>query len=100
MRNADLTLSLSLKFEDNPNSVEDSDDSLDSAVSIENEHSDVFNSTGANETLSSEEENHPYVDRIIGKAVPSRKTATEYEAPGYKGEKCLVCRGKLNVKSK
>ena len=82
------------------NSVEDSDDSLDSAVSIENEHSDVFNSTGANETLSSEEENHPYVDRIIGKAVPSGKTATEYEAPEYKGKKCLVCKGKFNVKSK
>ena len=80
--------------------MEDSDDSFTSAVGIDEEHSDVFNSTGANETLSSEEENHPYVNRIIGKAALGGKKAKEHDVPEYKGKKCLVCRGKFNVKSK
>ena len=50
-------------------SIEDSDDDFSGAAGIEEDHSDVFNSTGANETLSSEEGNHPYIGRLIGKAV-------------------------------
>jgi hypothetical protein len=61
--------------------------------------SDRFNSTGANATLSSEEEDHPYKDRRIGKAFGGKKVV-EHEVPEYKGKKCLVCKGRFNVKSK
>ena len=61
--------------------------------------SDQFNSTGANATLSSEEDNHLYQDREIGKAVGGKKF-TEHEVPEYKGKKCLQCKGRFNIKSK
>ena len=59
-------------------SMEDSDDGFSGVVGIDGDHSDVFNSTGAYETLSIEEENHPYVGRVIGKAVLNGKKAKEF----------------------
>ena len=48
-------------------SMEGSDDGFSGAVGIDEDHSDVFNSTGTNETLSSEEGNHSYVGRVVVK---------------------------------
>ena len=61
--------------------------------------SERFNSTGGNATMSSEEDNHPYTGRRIGKAHGGKKPV-EHEVPEYKGKHCLVCKGKFNVKSK
>ena len=84
---------------DPENPLESSHDSFDSDV--ENAaSSDQFNSTGADATLSSVEENNPYEDRMIGKVHENGKKTNEYEVPEYKNKKCLACKGKFNIRSK
>ena len=77
----------------------DEEDSREAGDDLISNDSERFNSTGANATLSSEEENHPYKDRRIGKAAGG-KEVVDHEIPEYKGKKCLVCKGNFNVKSR
>ena len=37
---------------------------------------------------------------MLGKTVKNGKEASEHVEPEYKGKRCLVCKGKFNVKSK
>ena len=54
----------------------------------------------SNRANSSEDISHCFQNRVIGRAVKNGKEATEYVEPEYKGKRCLVCKGKFNIKSK
>ena len=56
--------------------------------------------TGGDRTVSSHEHSHEFENRIIGKTVRNGKEASEYVEPEYRGKRCLVCKGKFNVRSK
>ena len=81
------------------NDDSDGDESIGDVASS-NDISETTVSTGSNKTISSDEGNHAFVNRVIGRTVKNGKEASNYEKPEYKGKKCLVCNGKFNVKSK
>ena len=79
----------------------------DSDLDTDNVNVDIGQSSGASEasiesnrTNSSEEISHCFRNRVIGQAVKNGKEVTEYVEPEYKGKRCLVCKGKFNIKSK
>ena len=71
----------------------------ESAQHSDNNDSTQSDAVGNCETSSSSEEDHQYQDRVIGITVRGLRQR-EFEAPEYKGKKCLVCKGGFNVKSK
>ena len=76
------------------------DDEFIGDVAGSNDINEATISTGSNKTISSDEGNHAFANRVIGRTVKNGKEASNYEKPEYKGKKCLVCNGKFNVKSK
>ena len=85
------------------NLVEDNehdDTNVESDEMSKEESSEISNSTGGDRTVSSDEHPHEFENKIIGKTVRNGKDASEYVEPEYTGKRCLVCKGKFNVRSK
>ena len=81
-------------------SNDDHDLSLVSGTLDSGESSEITQSTETNDTVSSDEVHHAFENRVLGKTVKNGKEASDHVEPEYKGKKCLVCKGKFNVKSK
>ena len=88
---------------------EDDEDALgvDSENEVEVENRDIEDADSSDmkesfedDTKSSEDSNHPYSDRVIGKCNANGKAAQEYEKPEYLKKRCLSCNGKFNKRSK
>ena len=88
---------------------EDDEDAsgVDSENEVEVENGDIeaadssdMKESFVDDTKSSEDSNHPYNDREIGKCNANGKEAQEYEKPEYLRKRCLSCNGKFNKRSK
>ena len=84
-----------------PTAVEETDPeaSNDGTEEVSTDDSERVESLG-NETLSSSERSHPYEGRVLGEVAANGKEVMEFEVPEYKNKKCMVCRGKFNIRSK